>query len=113
MMHAGIWSLVDRVGAVALNRPGRWGNGPYLKALFVCALPLIAGYQTAPPPVASQGRRLVLFLNDAPLGARRIEQAMPDGVVLVFVETPDAEHSGLVSRLKRTFADLLAARKAL
>ncbi|MDB6113111.1 MAG: hypothetical protein JWQ62_56, partial [Lacunisphaera sp.] len=59
--------------------------------------------------VASLGRRLVLFLNDAPMGARRIEQAMPDGTILVFVETPDAELAPLVARLKRTSAEIIAA----
>ena len=55
------------------------------------------------------GRRLVLFLNDAPMGARRIEQAMPDGTLLVFVETPDAELAPLVARLKRTSAEIITA----
>jgi hypothetical protein len=59
--------------------------------------------------VTSLGRRLVLFLNDAPVGARRIEQAMPDGVILVFVETPDADLAPLVARLKRTSADIIVA----
>jgi hypothetical protein len=61
--------------------------------------------------VSSVGRRLVLFLNDAPMGARRIDQAMPDGVILVFVETPDAELPGMVARLRRTAADIAAASK--
>ena len=60
---------------------------------------------------SSLGRRLVLFLNDEPKGARRIEQAMPDGTILVFVEAPDAELPALVDRLKRTSADLVAAAK--
>ena len=59
--------------------------------------------------VSNVGRRLVLFLNDAPMGARRIEQAMPDGTILVFVETPDAGLAALVARLKRTSAEILAA----
>ena len=62
--------------------------------------------------VASLGRRLVLFLNDAPLGARRLEQAMPDGTILVFVERPDAELPGLVERLKRTSAGIVAQKKS-
>lgn len=61
--------------------------------------------------VASLGRRLVLFLNDVPLGARRLEQAMPDGTILVFVERPDAELPALVERLKRTSAGIAAAGK--
>ena len=61
--------------------------------------------------VASVGRRLVLTLNDEPVGARRIEQAIGDGTILVFVERPDAELPGLVARIKRTSADIVAAAK--
>ncbi|MES1168037.1 MAG: hypothetical protein ABUL61_02590 [Oleiharenicola lentus] len=61
--------------------------------------------------VASVGRRLVLALNDEPVGARRIEQAMNDGTILVFVERPDAELPALVGRIKRTAADIVAAAK--
>jgi hypothetical protein len=61
--------------------------------------------------VASLGRRLVVELNDAPVGARRIEQAMSDGTILVFVEKPDAELPSLVARLKHTSADIAAAAK--
>ena len=61
--------------------------------------------------VASVGRRLVLTLNDEPVGARRVEQAMPDGTVLVFVERPDADLPALVGRIKRTAADIVAAAK--
>ena len=35
------------------------------------------------------GQRLVLFLNDVPVGARRVEQAIADGLVLIFLETPE------------------------
>ena len=59
--------------------------------------------------VSNLGRRLMLFLNDAPLGARRIEQAMPDGALLVFVEVPDAELAPMVARLKRTSAEIITA----
>ena len=59
--------------------------------------------------VASLGRRLVLTLNDTPVGAHRIDQTIPDGTLLVFVERPDAELPLLVARLKRTSADITAA----
>jgi hypothetical protein len=63
--------------------------------------------------VGAIGRRLVLALNDEFVGARRIEQAMADGTILIFVETPEAELPALVTRLKRTSADVAeAARKA-
>ena len=59
--------------------------------------------------VTHLGERLVLFLNDIPVGARRIEQAMADGVVLVFLETPEADLPGQVARIKRTAADIVLA----
>lgn len=63
--------------------------------------------------VSSLGRRLVVALNDQFVGARRLDEAIADGRVLIFIETPDGELPGLVERLKRTSADLAeAARKA-
>ncbi|MBI2510687.1 MAG: hypothetical protein HYV96_01795 [Opitutae bacterium] len=63
--------------------------------------------------VTANGRRLVLALNDRFVGARRIDQALEGGVMLIFVELPDEELPALVGRLKRTSADLAeAARKA-
>jgi len=63
--------------------------------------------------VSGIGRRLVLALNDQFVGARRIDQAIADGAVLIFLETPEAELPAQVERLKRTSADLAdAARKA-
>ena len=62
--------------------------------------------------VANVGRRLVLSLNDKLLGAHRIERAMSDGNIMVFVELPDAELPALVDRLKRTSVEIvLAAQK--
>lgn len=53
---------------------------------------------------ASQGRRLVLFLNNTPMGARRIDGPFADGTILVFVEVPDADLPTLVTNLKKTSA---------
>ncbi len=61
--------------------------------------------------MAGIGRRLVLFLNDEPVGAQRIRETMVDGVILIFVEKPDAELPALVARLRRTTADIAAAAK--
>ena len=61
--------------------------------------------------VASVGRQLVLVLNDAPVGVHRIEQAMTDGTVLVFVEGPDAALPALVERLRQTSAEIASAAK--
>lgn len=49
-----------------------------------------------------QGRRLVLMINDVAVGARRIDGAMADGVVYIFVETPDDELPQLAARLKKS-----------
>jgi len=59
--------------------------------------------------VANQGKRLVLFINGAALGARRIEAPLADGNVLVFLEVPDDTLPVLVASLKKTSADLQRA----
>lgn len=56
--------------------------------------------------VPAQGRRLVLSLNDVFLGVHRIERAMADGVVPVFLEVPDEQLPDIVKQLKNTSADL-------
>ncbi len=61
--------------------------------------------------VSALGRRLVLALNDRMLGARRIEQPMPDGTLLIFLELPDADLPALAERLQQTSASMAAARR--
>jgi hypothetical protein len=53
-----------------------------------------------------QGRRLVLTLDDRPVGARRIDGAVEDGALFVFVEIPDAQLPALVLNLKKSSAAL-------
>lgn len=55
---------------------------------------------------ANLGRRLVLVLNGAPLGARRIEQPLDQGTLLIFAEMTDASLPQLVKELKKTCAGL-------
>ena len=55
----------------------------------------------------NQGRRLVLAFNDQPAGARRIDEVMTQGGLLIFVEVDDVNLPPLVERLKRTSADLM------
>jgi hypothetical protein len=55
---------------------------------------------------SNQGRRLVLFLNDRPAGARVIERPIEGGVLYTFVELPDAELPALVQSLKQTASDV-------
>lgn len=52
------------------------------------------------------GRRLVLLLNDQPVGARRIDQTIADGNLLIFLEVPDNDLPQVVRRLKATAGEL-------
>ena len=52
--------------------------------------------------VTHQGRRLVLVVNDRPLGARRIDGVITNGVVFVFAEVAEDELPKLVHDLKKT-----------
>jgi hypothetical protein len=58
---------------------------------------------------SSQGRRLVLMLNQVPVGARRIDAPLADGRVLIFAEISDAALPVLVTNLKKTTAELQRA----
>jgi hypothetical protein len=49
-----------------------------------------------------QGRRLVLVVNEAPLGARRIDGAITNGVVFVFPEMAEEALPALVENLKKS-----------
>jgi hypothetical protein len=53
---------------------------------------------------ANPGRRLVLTLNDTPVGARPIDQVIADGNLLTFVELPNDQLPPIAERLKRTSA---------
>ena len=56
--------------------------------------------------VGNLGRRLVLTFNDQPAGARRIDQAMGEGAMLLFIEVDDVNLPPLVERLRRTSAEI-------
>lgn len=51
---------------------------------------------------SNQGRRLVVVVNGDPLGARRIDGVIGDGIVYVFVEVPESAMPALVEDLKRS-----------
>ena len=55
---------------------------------------------------SNQGKRLVLTLNDIPLGARKIDAPFSDGSLLIFVEMTDVQLEGLVRDLKRTSLEI-------
>ena len=61
--------------------------------------------------VNRQGRRLVLSLNNAPVGVRMIDQPLSSGNILIFVELPDEELEELVTNLKKTTEEVLKALK--
>ncbi len=61
--------------------------------------------------VAAQGRRLVLTCNNLPLGVRRLDQAVPDGALLIFVEAANEDLPSLADRIRRTSAGLQAKAK--
>ena len=58
-----------------------------------------AFYQTS---AINQGRRLVLLVNGRPLGLRRIDRPVSNGVIYVFVEVPDGELPELAKNLRDT-----------
>jgi hypothetical protein len=54
----------------------------------------------------AQGRRLVLTLNGQPIGARRFDQAISDGGLLIFVEVLDSDLPEIADRIRRTSESL-------
>jgi hypothetical protein len=50
------------------------------------------------------GGRLVLTLNDTPIGVRRMDQPIADGGFLIFLEVPNEDLPPIAERLKRTSA---------
>lgn len=62
-----------------------------------------AFYQTS---ATNQGMRLVLLVNGKPLGLRRIERPVSNGVIYVFVEIPDAELPELAKNLRGTSIEI-------
>ena len=53
-----------------------------------------------------QGRRLVVFINGAAVGARRIDGPFADGAIMIFVELDDAALPALVETVKKSSAKL-------
>jgi len=54
---------------------------------------------------SNQGKRLVLFINDKPVGARLIERPFNTGVIAVFAAIPDEMLPDLVKNLNATSQD--------
>lgn len=50
--------------------------------------------------VRGAGRRIFLFVNDVPLGARRLDGAIEDGRLFMFLEVPDSELPDLVEEMR-------------
>jgi ABC-type phosphate transport system substrate-binding protein len=54
----------------------------------------------------NQGRRLVLFINGQPVGARLIDRPFNSGTVAVFIAVPEETLPDLVKNLNATSADI-------
>ncbi len=54
----------------------------------------------------NQGKRLVLFINDKPVGARPIDRVFNTGAIAVFVALPEDLLPALVKNLNATSMDL-------
>ena len=54
----------------------------------------------------NQGKRLVLFINDKPVGARMIDRAFNTGAIAIFVAIPDDLLPALVKNLNATSVDI-------
>ena len=61
--------------------------------------------------VGAQGRRLVLTLNGQPIGARRFDQAIADGGLLMFLEVLDTDLPVIADRVRQTSESLAAHAK--
>jgi len=59
--------------------------------------------------VSAQGRRLVLSLDGVFLGVHRIDHAMADGLVPVFLEVEDDQLPVIVARIKFTSTEMARA----
>ena len=63
--------------------------------------------------VANQGQRLVLMVKGRAMGARRIDGPLGDGLLLVFVETPDDKLPALQTGLNKTAVELQRVARKL
>jgi hypothetical protein len=59
---------------------------------------------------ANIGGRLMITLNDTPIGVRRIDQPLNDGTLLIFIEVPNEELPPIAARLQRTLETKKKAR---
>ncbi len=56
--------------------------------------------------VPNQGRRIITTVNGMPIGARRIERPISQGVIVTYVEVPEAELAELARNITRTSRDM-------
>lgn len=50
----------------------------------------------------NQGRRLVLLVNEVPMGARLIQRGIEDGVIRMYLEVPDDDLEELAEYIEKT-----------
>jgi len=60
--------------------------------------------------ITNHGGRVVLMINGNPIGARRLDGALSEGQFYTFVELPEAELPQIVLDLKRSIAEIQAAK---
>ena len=51
---------------------------------------------------SNRGRRLVLLVNEVPVGAKMIDRGIEDGIVSLYLEVPDEELEDLATNIKKT-----------
>ena len=61
--------------------------------------------------VGAQGRRLVLTLNGQAAGARRLDQVVADGGLMMFIEVLDSDLPVIADRIRQTSESLAAHNK--
>jgi len=54
----------------------------------------------------NQGRRMILVINGQPIGLKRIERPVADGIFHVFVEIPNADLPELATNLRGTSLEI-------
>lgn len=56
--------------------------------------------------VANQGKRLVLLMNGQPYGVRKIDGAVADGRIYIYIEATDEKMDTMAKQLKETNAEI-------
>ena len=77
-----------------------------LGTVFIFYLTAAAGRDLYRFTGNSQGRRLVLAINDRVIGVRMIDRPFSESMIATYVEVPEAEQAELLKNLNRTCEEL-------